>query len=183
MDTSILTGSKNKPRIFLAYYKRSARPGDERFHVAIIVRNHPIQNNTISSVRLHAINKVQPPTAEDPVARQVWEFEAKKSHFVTEKLVGLVYLGKLPKGKSIDDVTKICATVPVAPAGESEWRCTNWVWHALKKLEEETIIPPLPCSSEELHRKGRDHILERRRENRDDLVCVDTKIELYDYTN
>ena len=59
-------------------------------------------------------------------------FDAKETRFISQRLTGLLYLGKLPKGKSVDDVTMICASVPVAPNGVVGWRCSNLVWDAIK---------------------------------------------------
>lgn len=126
------TGSKNKPRIFLAYYDRAARPGNEPYHVAILVRSHPLEDKPDSAMRFHAVNKIQPPSNGCPEAREVWMFESKASWFVTPQLAGLMYLGKLPEGKSTDDVAKICASVPVDSTGEGGRRCSHWVWDTLQ---------------------------------------------------
>lgn len=146
------------------------------------------------------MNKVQPPTAENPVAHQVWVFDTKDTKFLTDRLAGLLYLGQLPKGKSLDDVTRVCASVPVDPPGEEVWRCTHWVWDAiqvrsyassfthlvltsaLQRLAEEGLISPLPCSSKELHAKGRDYIYETKKQNPRDIITVDAQITPYDFS-
>ena len=126
------TNFRNKPRIFIAYYVRSrVNPGDEPYHVAIIVRTHPADYNSDSTLRLHAKNKVVPPTATSE-AKQAWEYEAKTVKFMTHQISGLLYLGKAPAGKSAEDIEQICARIPVPRDGEGEWRCTNWVWSALE---------------------------------------------------
>ncbi|KAF7793916.1 hypothetical protein EIP86_005038 [Pleurotus ostreatoroseus] len=176
---------QKKPRIFLAYEARSTKyPGDEPYHVALMVRPHPLDTEAIDTLRLHAMNKVQPPTPENPEARQVWVFEMKDTKFLTDRLSGLLYLGKLPKGKSIDDVKRVCASVPVEPPGEVGWRCTNWVWEAMQRLADESLIPPLPCSSKELHGRGRDCIYDMKQKQQDplDIVSIDTQMQLQDFS-
>lgn len=125
-------GSKNKPRVFLAYYNRAAKPGDEPYHVAILVRNHPLEEKPDSAIRFHAVNRIQPSTEEFPQAREVWVFESRATWFVTPNLAGLIYLGKLPEGKNTDDIANVCANVPVASNGEGGWRCAHWVCDALQ---------------------------------------------------
>ena len=129
-----MTGIKNKPRLYLAYYYRGGGLQDEKYHVAILVRPHPLVEDEKTSMRYHAVNKIVPEEGDTP-ARVRWIYEVGAVQAHTFRLAGLLYLGKLPAGKTFEDVNAVCAGVPVVNDDEC-WRCTNWVWTALEVRHE-----------------------------------------------
>ena len=116
----------------MAYYNKSAKPGEEPYEVAILVRNHPLENDSVNAWCFHAVNRIQSSAGGRLEGSGVWLFEAEATRFKSTNLVGLVFLGKLPRGRTVDEVKVICANVPVAPPDDDHWRDTTWVWNALE---------------------------------------------------
>lgn len=130
-----LGASRNKPRVYLAYYIRGASHGGPPYHVGIIARPHPMDNDAETTLRMHAVNTVVPagsPENDGADAQVLWSFESKFEAFVGHQLAGVLYLGKLPGEKTFKALQEACARVPVARHGEDGWRCKNWVWDALE---------------------------------------------------
>ncbi|KAL4252116.1 hypothetical protein ABKN59_001815 [Abortiporus biennis] len=184
---------QNKPRIYTAYYARAQQnPTDERYHVSLLVRPHPYQDHLHGSFRLHAVNKIVPPTEELPIPHEEWRFEVLTNvKFKTDKLRGLLYLGKLPDGKSVDDVSEACAKVPVPQYNPSEasnsatavWRCTNWLWDALDVIVQEGLISSFPndISGKDAWQIGREFVTANESQD-GQIVCCDIHGRSYDYT-
>lgn len=138
---SMPSGHRNKPRVFLAYYHRSNTPKDGIYHVSILVRPHPFSQIDRTTLRLHAINKIVK-DAEGNASIQ-WSFETDEVTFASTRLAGVIFLGKLPTGKTYDEVKAACARVPVVN-DDSAWRCTNWVIGAIE-VRDEMLLTARHC--------------------------------------
>ncbi|KAI0796034.1 hypothetical protein C8Q75DRAFT_357810 [Abortiporus biennis] len=194
MSSSLLdsiVGSQNKPRIYIAYYIRNKQnPTDEPFHVSLLIRPHPLKKDKPRSIRFHAVNKVVPPTSVMPVAHQEWQYEILQDViFQTTRLRGLLYLGKLPEGKSLQDVHETCEKVsvpqydPSESQNSSEWRCTNWLSDALDALVRDGLIDPLPSTGEQIFKLGRQYVLDHgTQEGSGAVVCCDVTGQPYNYS-
>ena len=123
-------GERNKPRIYLAYYTRGKASPAQQYHVAIIARVHPFDDKSDNTLRLHAVNTLVRPSPTSDV-EEVWSFQAVRENFFSHRLAGVIYLGKLPAGRTCEDMETLCARVKVPRHGEGGWRCKDWVWDAL----------------------------------------------------
>ncbi|KAL4252113.1 hypothetical protein ABKN59_001816 [Abortiporus biennis] len=181
-----VAGPQNKPRIYIAYYIRNKQnPTDEPFHVSPLIRPRPLRKDKPRSIRFRNVNKVVPPTSAQPVAHQEWQYEILQDViFQTTRLRGLLYLDKLPEGKSLQDVHETCEKVfvpqydPSESQNSSEWRYTNWLSDALDALVRDGLI-----DREQIFKLGRQYVFDHAtQEGFGAVVCCDVTGQPYNYS-
>ena len=124
---------KNKRRMYIAYYHRIPTPSlPVHFHSSLLItpKNPNTMDTAKRSRRYHIVDHVAPP-GDDAVA--YWMFEARSAYARSNKLAGILLLGKVPHSFSNDDIDEILRSVPMKAtvAEDPSWRCRHWVWAAL----------------------------------------------------
>ncbi|CAA7268381.1 unnamed protein product [Cyclocybe aegerita] len=113
--------SKNRRRLYIAFYVRSIRnPDDVKFHTSLLVMQKcpDIGSMERNTLKLDAVNDI----TEDGV--EYWKYNYSKDETLNE-LLQQVYVSP-----NADDIN---------------WRCHNWVWEAVEQLlVANDIVPPLP---------------------------------------
>ncbi|KAJ7609996.1 hypothetical protein DFH06DRAFT_1374769 [Mycena polygramma] len=89
----------NKKRLYLAFYSRGAKADDVPFHTALLLAPKSPAGDVADTTRYHVVNPI-----ED--GRVVWKFEGKATSARTTKLVAVMLLGKVVRGKDVDGVLR-----------------------------------------------------------------------------
>ncbi|KAJ3517916.1 hypothetical protein NLJ89_g197 [Agrocybe chaxingu] len=134
--------SKNRRRLYIAFYVRSIRnPDDVKFHTSLLVMQKcpDIGSMERNTLKLDAVNDI----TEDGM--EYWRYNYSKVNTRTLRLAGLQLLAKLDDDIKDETLIELLQKVYVSPnADDISWRCHNWVWEAVELLVENDIVPPLP---------------------------------------
>ncbi|KAJ6516739.1 hypothetical protein C8R47DRAFT_1088176 [Mycena vitilis] len=133
----------NKKRLYLAFYSRSAKADDVPFHTALLLAPKTPADDVVDTTRFHVVNPI-----ED--GRVVWKFEGKATSARTTKLVAVMLLGKVGRGKDVERVLRDVRVVQNDP----HWRCCQWAWEAIDALVAAGILRELPGDGQTLWSTG-----------------------------
>ncbi|KAI0319855.1 hypothetical protein OF83DRAFT_1108166 [Amylostereum chailletii] len=147
---------KNKPRIYLAYdSRRKSNPNEEPFHIALFaVPKDPSSDGTCR--RYHVMNTLEPTETGPP--RQIWRFRSEDTDTNAPPLAGLLFLGKLSRGKNLKELEHTLVRVAINN-DDPKWRCRHWALDAIQALFREQIIKPLAQSPNDLWKTGKEYTL------------------------
>ena len=113
--------SRNKNRIYLAFYSRSKH---DDYHMALLVSPKIPNPKDKDTSRLHAMNRANP-------SRQIlhhWHYEAAICYGRTERISALCLLNKTQKnGEEISEVLRFIELVQDDP----NWNCKSWAFSAI----------------------------------------------------
>ena len=123
---------RNKRRMYIAYYHRTPTPSlPVPFHTSLLMtpKKPDTMDTAKQSRRYHVVDRVAP----GEVAEAYWVFEARPAYARSNKLAGILLLGKVPQSISNDDIEGILRSVPMKAtvAEDRSWRCRHWVWDAM----------------------------------------------------
>ena len=124
---------KNKRRMYIAYFRRASTPSlPARYHTCLFVtpkNPDPMSTNKQCWI-YHVVDRV---AQADDAAKGYWIFEARPTFARTQKLAGVLLLGKIPPSLSDEDIKSILESVPRqnTVAEDPSWRCRHWIWAAL----------------------------------------------------
>ncbi|KAJ3509044.1 hypothetical protein NLJ89_g5427 [Agrocybe chaxingu] len=134
--------SKNRRRLYMAFYVRSARDeNDVKFHTSLLVtpKSPNMQTMERNSLRLHAMNTVNASGVE------FWRYDYSNVIVRTFRLAGLQLLAKIESDVTDEVLINLLKQVYVSPnANDLSWRCRNWAWDAIELLVKNGIVQPLP---------------------------------------
>jgi hypothetical protein len=121
----------NKLRLYLGYWRRQeseANPG--KYHVGLLLVAKKPRNDLPTARRYHAVNPIDRETKVE-----TWKFEILPTEARTNKLAGVLLLGKVPSDVTVEGIEEILKKVHVPTPEEAKkinWRCRHWVLEALE---------------------------------------------------
>jgi len=119
------TLGQNKPRFYLALYRRGViKEDDVKFHTALLYVHKEPQPFAKETIRFHVVNKVVEDNEGNP--KQEWEFDPSPLPVQnrTFSLRSVALLGRISISKKLKE---LLIQVPVKQDDKS-WRCRHWVW-------------------------------------------------------
>ena len=150
----------NRRNLYIAYYARTPKPTTPgRYHTALIVLPDPSPDTTVASMlrrfryilapefenktasKYHVVNV--PVADERGIGRVSWEFRVEKSDATVRdtslrmRLVALMLVGvveprePLGRDETVEEIVRN-VDVPKYADDRPKWRCTTWVFEALK---------------------------------------------------
>jgi len=127
----MFSSNSNKRRLYIAFFHRAPTEANPLpYHTALLVtpKNPDAESDNKDSRLFHVVNRIDSSTRED-----TWCFEQREMRSRTQKLAGVMLLGKVPNGISDKDIENILANVPRKKLvrDDRSWRCRHWVWEAL----------------------------------------------------
>ena len=126
----------NKLRLYVAYWRRTpSKTSNQIFHTGLLLIPKNPQNDERTTARYHVVNRIDPGTK-----LETWMFEPTLQLLPrTNKLSGLMLLGKVPPEFTAEGIEAILRTVHIPTPQElanieargDTWRCRYWVADAL----------------------------------------------------